>query len=121
MSEKTKFLIAEDKSIVGAVKVNGEIAGLKPLKANSTDAATEKHVPVVEIDGDTITVTVGSVEHPMEEKHYIEWVYVQTEKGGQRKNFKPGDKPVAKFKLIDDRAVAVFEYCNLHGLWVKEL
>lgn len=121
MSKKAKFMIAEDKSIFGAVKLNGEIAGLKELVANTTDASTEKHVPEVTIDGDTVTVVIGSVEHPMEEKHYIEWIYVQTEKGGQRKNFKPGDKPIAQFKLIDDKAVAVYEYCNLHGLWVKEL
>ncbi len=94
---------------------------MQELVANSTDAATEKHVPVVTVDGDTVHVTVGSVEHPMTEAHYIQWIYLKTEKGGQRQCLTPSDKPQASFKLIDDKPVAVYEYCNLHGLWVKEL
>ncbi len=94
---------------------------LKELKANTTDAAFEKHVPVVAQEGDVLTVTVGSVEHPMEADHYIEWIYVETEKGGQRKNLLPGEKPCAKFVLCDDKALAVYELCNKHGLWKKEL
>ncbi len=94
---------------------------MQELVANSTDAATEKHVPVVTVDGDTVHVTVGSVEHPMTEAHYIQWIYLKTENGGQRKCLTPSDKPQASFKLVDDKPVAVYEYCNLHGLWVKEL
>lgn len=94
---------------------------MQELVANSTDAATEKHVPVVTVEGDTVHVTVGSVEHPMTEAHYIQWIYLKTEKGGQRKCLTPSDKPQASFKLADDKLVAVYEYCNLHGLWVKEL
>lgn len=94
---------------------------MQELVANSTDAATEKHVPVVTVDGDTVHVTVGSVEHPMTEAHYIQWIYLKTEKGGQRRCLTPSDKPAASFKVVDDKPVAVYEYCNLHGLWVKEL
>ena len=91
------------------------------LAPNSVEASGEKHIPEVNVEGDKISVRVGAVDHPMLAEHYIEWVYLQTEKGGQRKSFKPGDAPVAEFALADDTAVAVYAYCNLHGLWVKEL
>ncbi len=94
---------------------------LKFLKPNSKEAATEKHIPEVTVDGDTLTVVVGSVLHPMTEEHNIEWVYVETEKGGQIKHFAPTDEPKATFKVVDDKALKVYAYCNLHGLWVKEL
>ena len=88
------------------------------LVANTVDAAKEKHVPVVEQNGNTVTVKVGSVAHPMEEKHFIQWVYIQTEHGGQRRAFNPGDVPEATFVLAPgDKFVAAYEYCNLHGLW----
>ncbi len=88
------------------------------LTANTVDAAKEKHLPVVTVAGSIVTVKVGSVEHPMTEEHYIQWVYLETKKGGQRKCFKPGEKPETTFALTaDDKAVAVYEYCNLHGLW----
>ncbi|NLT15478.1 MAG: desulfoferrodoxin [Clostridiales bacterium] len=91
------------------------------LVANTVDASSEKHVPVVTVEGDKITVNVGSVPHPMLPEHYIMWVYLQTEKGGQRKCLKPGEAPKAVFTLIDDKPVAAFEYCNLHGLWKAEI
>ena len=91
------------------------------LTANTTDAAQEKNVPVVEQDGDTVKVTVGSVEHPMLEEHFIQWVCLETENGSQIKYLKPGAKPEAVFTLNDDRLVAVYEYCNLHGLWKAEV
>lgn len=88
------------------------------LVPNTSDGAVEKHVPVVKVDGNLITVEIGSVPHPMTEAHYISWVYVQTEKGGQRKNLAPNDKPSAVFALTDDdKLEMVFAYCNLHGLW----
>lgn len=86
------------------------------LEPNTTEAAGEKHLPVVHIDGDVLTVNVGSVDHPMLDAHYIEWIFVQTEHGGQRKALKPGDAPHAEFCLKDDKATAVYAYCNLHGL-----
>lgn len=91
------------------------------LIPNSVDASQEKHVPVVTVDGDIITVDIGSAAHPMLPEHYIEWVYVLTENGGQRKALKPGQEPKAVFALKDDKAVAVYAYCNLHGLWVTKL
>lgn len=91
---------------------------MKPLIPNTSDGAGEKHVPVISIDGRTVTVTVGSVEHPMLEAHHIAWIVLETKQGKQRKTLKPGDKPVAKFALTeDDEVVAAYEYCNLHGLW----
>ena len=84
----------------------------------TTDAALEKHVPVVKIDGNTVYVTVGAVEHPMTEAHYIEWISLQTKNGNQRKILTPADKPEAKFALVDgDEVEAVDAYCNLHSLW----
>jgi len=94
---------------------------MEELIANSTDASQEKHVPVVTVDGDVITVDIGSAAHPMLPEHYIEWVYVLTENGGQRKALKPGQDPKAVFVLKDDKALAVYAYCNLHGLWVTKL
>ena len=94
---------------------------MKPLVPNTTEAAGEKHVPVIRVDGQTVTVTVGSVEHPMLEAHYIQWIMLETKEGRQRKVLKPGDKPVATFALTDtDAVVAAYEYCNLHGLWKAE-
>ena len=87
------------------------------LVANTTDAAQEKHVPVISISGDTVTVDVGSVAHPMVPEHYIEWIVVQTDKGCQRKCLTPGEAPKAVFALADERVLAAYAYCNLHGLW----
>ncbi len=86
------------------------------LKENTTDAATEKHVPVIEKSGSSITVTVGSVEHPMEEKHYIEWIELLADGKVSRKFLKPGEKPQAVFEITAEK-VQAREYCNLHGLW----
>jgi len=91
------------------------------LVPNTVDASGEKHLPVVAVDGNVIKVNVGSVDHPMAPEHYIEWIYVQTENGGQRKSLNPGDAPAATFCMGDDKAVAVYAYCNLHGLWMTEL
>ena len=94
---------------------------MENLAPNTVDASHEKHVPVVTRDGCNLHVAVGSVEHPMTAEHYIEWIYVQTEKGGQRVSLKPGDKPEADFCVCGDKALAVYAYCNLHGLWMTEL
>ncbi len=94
---------------------------MQALIPNTTEAAGEKHLPVVTVDGSAVTVCVGAVNHPMQAEHYIEWVYVETENGGQRKAFKPGDAPAVTFCLGDDKPVAVYAYCNLHGLWMSEI
>ncbi len=104
----------ENDAILEAVK--GE-SSLKEIVVRGVDAAVEKHVPQVKIDGDMVCVFVGSVTHPMEEKHYIEFIEIETKKGSQRKYLKPGDKPEAVFKLVDDEFVNAYAYCNLHGMW----
>lgn len=91
------------------------------LIPSTTDGAYEKHLPVVEIKDNEIKVSVGSVPHPMVKEHYIQWIYVETEKGGQRKSLLPDQKPEASFVLVDDKAIAVYEYCNLHGLWKTDI
>jgi len=91
---------------------------MKLLVENTTDAAKEKHVPVIERSAEGIKVTVGSVPHPMESDHYIEWIELLVDGGraAYRAFLKPGDKPEAFFKVQAERAVAR-EYCNKHGLW----
>ena len=92
------------------------------LEANSTDAATEKHVPVVTVEGANVHVQVGSVEHPMTEEHLIAFICLVTEKGYQIAHLTAADKPEADFAVAaGDKPVKVYEYCNLHGLWVAEL
>ncbi|MBR5302713.1 MAG: desulfoferrodoxin [Clostridia bacterium] len=97
--------------------------GLKmdELKPNTVEASGEKHIPAVTVQGNTVTVNVGSVDHPMQDVHYIEWVQLVTENGSQRKYLTPGQSPKVVFTLTDDKPLAVFAYCNLHGLWKTEL
>ena len=95
---------------------------MEELVPNTTDAAGEKHVPVVSIEGNLVTVSVGSVAHPMLDAHYIEWIMIETAQGRQRKTLKPGDEPKAVFALVyGDTVTAAYEYCNLHGLWKAEV
>jgi superoxide reductase len=89
---------------------------MKLLVENTVDAAKEKHVPVVEKVAGGIKVKVGDVAHPMEEKHYIEWIEVIVDGKAQRQFLNPGEAPEATFKIEADNVVAR-EYCNLHGLW----
>ena len=92
------------------------------LEPNTTDAAQEKHVPVVEVEGNVVKVTVGSVEHPMTEEHYIGFIYLETTLGLKKAMLDHTGKPVAEFALLDgEKPVAAYEYCNLHGFWKKEL
>lgn len=99
------------------VPTDNELCGFKQLKENTTDAATEKHVPVVEKIEGGYRVTVGEVEHPMTEAHYIQFIELITDNNEVlRKYLTPTDKPVAEFKT-DAKNVYAREYCNLHGLW----
>ena len=91
------------------------------LEPGVVEASHEKHIPVVSVDGNIVNVAVGSVEHPMIEAHSILWVYLQTDKGGQRKNLEVGKAPVVSFALADEKPVAVYAYCNLHGLWKADI
>ena len=92
---------------------------MEVLTPNTTDAAREKHVPEVSVEKNIVTVKVGSVEHPMTEMQYIEWIIIETSQGSYKYNFKPNDKPECKFLLRDDETfVKAYAYCNLHGLWM---
>jgi superoxide reductase len=125
--KETKFFICEHcGNIIEYVKETGVpvmCCGQKmtELVPGTSDGAHEKHVPVVTIDGCKVTVEVGSVEHPMVDVHYIPWVALVTESAIYRKHLKPGQAPVAEFLLGDEKPVAVYAFCNLHGLWKKEL
>jgi superoxide reductase len=90
------------------------------LEAGVVEASREKHIPVAEVKGNTVEVVVGSVLHPMTEEHSITWVYLETDRGGQRKNLTPGEEPKVTFALADEKPIAVYAYCNLHGLWKVE-
>lgn len=94
---------------------------MQEVIANTTDAAQEKHVPVYEVKDNIVEVNVGSIDHPMTEEHYIEWVLLQTKQGNQRKALKPNNAPKVSFALVEgDEVVSVYAYCNLHGLWKAE-
>ncbi|MDF2904771.1 MAG: hypothetical protein K0R34_92 [Herbinix sp.] len=127
MSDEHKFYRCKHcGNIVGMIHNSGVPVvccgeEMEELVANTVDASKEKHVPAVSIVGNTVKVDVGTIPHPMEEKHFIQWIYLQTKNGGQRKGLKPGSEPTAVFALDNDEVVAVYEYCNLHGLWKTEL
>jgi superoxide reductase len=89
---------------------------MKLMEENVVDAAKEKHVPVIEKTADGINVKVGSVLHPMEEEHYIEWIELIADGRAYRQFLSPGDTPETLFE-IEAQNITVREYCNLHGLW----
>jgi len=107
-----KFYKIDDQIVISdkALTVGEE------LIANTTDGAHEKHVPVIEQNGNAVIVKVGSVEHPSLPAHYIEWILLETEQGFQIHYLKPEMKPEATF-LTSKKVIAAYEYCNLHGLW----
>lgn len=95
---------------------------MNELKANSVDAAVEKHVPVIEVSGSEVKVTVGSVIHPMLEAHHIEWIVLLTTNGYYVKHLDVTGEPKATFAIgKNEKVLAAYEYCNLHGLWKKEM
>ena len=127
MSNAKFYLCEHCKNLVGMIhdsKVPIVCCGQKmtALVPNTSEGAGEKHLPVVSVDGNVVTVNVGEVAHPMSEEHSIVWIYLESEKGGQRKALMPTDAPSAKFVLSDgDKAIAAYAYCNLHGLWKTEI
>lgn len=91
------------------------------LIPGTSDGAHEKHVPVYKVDGCKVSVNVGAMDHPMLDEHYIEWVIVETDKGVYRINLKPEEAPKVEIKIADsENVIAVYAYCNLHGLWKAE-
>ena len=124
---KNKFYICPECGlIVESIHDSGitpSCCGMKmdELIPNTVEASGEKHIPAVTVEGNTVTVNVGSVNHPMQDVHYIEWVQLVTENGSQRKFLSPGQEPNVVFTLTGDKPLAVYAYCNLHGLWKTEL
>jgi Desulfoferrodoxin len=126
-NKRARFYLCQHcKNLVGAIHNSGVpmvCCGepMTELVPNTSEGAQEKHLPVVSVSGDTATVKVGEAEHPMADNHSIQWIYLETRGGGQRKAFLPGDKPEATFALVDDEAVSAYAFCNQHGLWKTTL
>jgi superoxide reductase len=100
----------------GTLVCCGEI--MTEIEANVTDEGNEKHLPVIKVDNNEVQVDVGSTLHPMEEKHYIEWIVLSYNNKVKKINLKPGDEPKALFKVDEEfEMLEVYEYCNIHGLW----
>lgn len=124
---KNKFYICSHcGNIIGMIEDAGVpvmCCGQKmdALIPNTVEASGEKHVPVVTVENNVVTVRIGSVDHPMIPEHSIQWVYLETDKGGSRKVLSPGEAPTVKFTLTGETPIAVYAYCNLHGLWKTDL
>ena len=127
MCDNNKFYICEHcGNLIGMINDSGVpmmCCGQKmtKLEAGTVEASHEKHIPVITVDGNIVTVVIGSVEHPMTAEHYISWVYLETDKGGQRKALTPDSAPSVVFALADEKPLAVYAYCNLHGLWKADV
>lgn len=127
MGEKKFYICKHCGNMVGMIHNSGVSMiccgePMTELKPNTVDAAQEKHLPVVAIEGNIVKVKVGSVEHPMTAEHHIAWIYLETAQGGQRKKLTVGGKPEAEFALTSgDKVLGVYEYCNLHGLWLTKV
>ncbi|MGI6361846.1 MAG: desulfoferrodoxin family protein [Bacillota bacterium] len=127
LSGDKKFYICKHcGNIVGKIKDSGVPIvccgeDMTLLVPGTVDASKEKHVPVATLHNNLVSVKVGSEPHPMEEKHHIAWIYLETKKGGQRVALEVGKPAEAEFSVHhDDYPLAVYEYCNLHGLWKTE-
>lgn len=125
MSENRFFICEHCGNIVGMIHDAGKSIRccgekMKQLVPDTT-ASAEKHTPVVSVEENVVKVNVGSAAHPMTEEHSITWVYLQTDRGGQRKCLKQGSEPVVNFSLLDEKPIAVYAYCNIHGMWKTEI
>ena len=97
-----------------------KLNGMMEIVPNTVEASKEKHIPVVNINENTVEVTIGSVIHPMEEKHYIEFIVLETNKGVYQQFLMPNAEPKAHFEIQNENVIVVYEYCNIHGLWAKK-
>ena len=117
------FICPKCGNIVAFVKSSGAPVSccggeMRELLPGTTEAAAEKHIPVFTVDGNTVTVEVGSVAHPMTEAHHIAWISLETKAGNQRKELDPTGAPRVTFVMeAGDEVRTVYAYCNLHGLW----
>ena len=128
MTQEPRFLITQDqKNIVLAITSLDsplwyENKPMEQLRANHADAAQEKHLPQVEYRKNVVKVEVGSTHHPMAEDHSIQWIFLQSAQGCQRKCLHPSHPPIAEFALMEgDAPIAAYAYCNLHGLWRTDI
>ena len=94
---------------------------MSEIEVGIVEASHEKHIPVVEVSGNSVKVTVGSVLHPMTPEHSILWVYLKTDKGSSIKHLNAGDAPEVTFALDSEKPISVYAYCNLHGLWKADI
>ncbi len=127
MKNNVKFFVCEHcGNVVEKVEDHGVSVmccgkKMQELVPGVVEASHEKHIPVARVEGNLVKVSVGSVEHPMAEEHSILWVALESDKGLYRKHLDVGAAPEAVFALADEKPVAVYAYCNLHGLWKQEL
>ena len=127
MCENNRFFYCPHcGNIIGMINSSGVPvvccgAPMEQLIPGTVEASLEKHIPVAEVKENTVKVTIGSIEHPMVDEHFIMWVYLETDKGGQRKCLTPGTAPEVVFALCDEEPKAVYAYCNLHGLWKADI
>lgn len=126
MNENRFYICEHCGNIIGMINNSGVplmCCGQKMtlLEPNTVEASTEKHLPVVTVEGDKVKAVIGSAAHPMVEEHSIQWVYLLTDKGGHRRKLSAGEAPEAVFALCGEKPIAVYAYCNLHGLWKTDI
>jgi superoxide reductase len=118
----SKFYNSPENGVIEVINGSSlNISSLVELVPNTVEASGEKHKPEVSVKDGLVSVNVGSINHPMEEVHWIEWVQLNTDKGSYRKVLNPGQAPNVSFVLNDEKPLGVYAYCNLHGLWLTEL
>ncbi|MBK5244847.1 MAG: desulfoferrodoxin [Eubacteriaceae bacterium] len=128
MSKEPKFFVCKHcGNMVSMLFASGQSMvccgdPMTELIPNTTDAAQEKHVPVITVNNTTVSVDIGSVPHPMTPEHHIVWIYLETIAGGQINFLAEDGKPRAEFAILPgDKVIAAYEFCNLHGLWKASL
>ena len=126
MCENRFFICRRCGNVVGVINDSGvpiKCCGqnMEQLEPERSDEKSEKHKPIVKIEGNKVDVKVGNTAHPMEDEHSITWVYLQTDRGGHRKCLEKNGDPHVEFVISDEKPLAVYAYCNLHGMWITEV